>query len=34
VKNLKAELKDPDCVKVNWETPLIDSYTFHYQVNA
>ncbi|KAF6033509.1 hypothetical protein EB796_008185 [Bugula neritina] len=32
VKNLKAELKEPDCVEVNWETPLTDSYTLHYQV--
>ncbi|KAF6037159.1 hypothetical protein EB796_004534 [Bugula neritina] len=32
VKNLKAELKDQDCVKVNWETPLTDSYTLQYQV--
>ncbi|KAF6033269.1 hypothetical protein EB796_008424 [Bugula neritina] len=32
VKNMKAEPKEPDCVKVNWETPLTDSYTFQYQV--
>ncbi|KAF6028902.1 hypothetical protein EB796_012789 [Bugula neritina] len=32
VKNLNAEPKDQDCVKVNWETPLTDSYIFHYQV--
>jgi len=32
VKNLRAELKDPDCVVVNWETPLTDTYTFQYQV--
>jgi len=34
VKTLKAELKEPDCVEVNWETPLTDSYTLHYQVNV
>ncbi|KAF6028903.1 hypothetical protein EB796_012790 [Bugula neritina] len=32
VRNLKAELKEPDCVEVNWETPLTDTYTFQYQV--
>jgi len=30
VKNVRAELKEPDCVEVNWETPLTDSYTFQY----